>query len=186
LRFSPSPRCSHTHAHTSKLPHTHSRTGQTTKILSLSLIFVSFLFGFDLCCCRGEPVSVFICYFSSGFCTSLRSVYIFFSFFVSLAAVGSFLNSNNHGDYLKFGWANSMHRYFARTHKRLSRPFSLAHSWSEENAHLTVCLKFCFKIRSNSSNCTEIGFFPATLTVTDVFQTFFNGTRENTCSTNRG
>jgi len=114
-----------------------------------------------------------------------RFIY-FFPFFVSLAAVGSFLNSNNHGDYLKFGWANSMHRYFARTHKRPSRPFSLAHSWSEENAHLTVCLKFCFKIRSNSSNCTEIGFFPATLTVTDVFQTFFNGTRENTCSTNRG
>jgi len=83
------------------------------------------------------------------------------------------LNSNNHGDYLKFGWANSMHRYFARTHKRPSRPFSLAHSWSEENAHLAVCLKICFKIRSNSSNCTEIGFFPATLTVTDVFQTFF-------------
>lgn len=79
VRFSPLPRGSHTLAdsHTQTRTHTHKhiRTGQTTKILSLSLIFVSFRFWlWFLLLQRRTGFCFYYLYFSTCFCTSHRSV----------------------------------------------------------------------------------------------------------------
>lgn len=79
VRFSPFLRGSHTLAdsHTQTRTHTHKhiRTGQTTKILSLSLIFVSFRFWlWFLLLQRRTGFCFYYLYFSTCFCTSHRSV----------------------------------------------------------------------------------------------------------------